>query len=926
MPDLSTCRQADWRAEIRRRLAPHGLRPTREMEIVEEIGQHLDDRCTRLRSLGASDDEAIAGAWRELDEADVLGRAVSRVESPAPLTLPPLGAAPSGGWLGTLWQDIRYSARTLRSAPAFSVTVLLAVALSIGPVTAILSVGNWLLWRPHPGVTDARSLGVVWFGQWRQSGAGVGVSPSGVSYDNLADIRSRGRSITGIAGVQESSSSLSVPGGLPRQAGTAVVTADFFEVLGVRLSAGRSFTTDEDRPPFGSPVVVISHGLAQSAFGSAGAALGKTVALNSQPFSIIGVAPPAFGGISNTGGIEAWLTGATWPYVNHVKEPRAMSRQDGIFYEFVVRAAPDTTFAEVESELKVLARQLADVYPTENTKFLGVAPRVFPGLGLPPLMRAGTRRMVNTMLATGCVLLLLGCANVANLLMFRAARRAHEIAIRKALGASRSRLMQLQMMESWLLSAAGTILGLALAVYLKQLLDQLLFPRPPGMSFTVPMDTRMLGFTAAVALATGTLTALAPGWLMTRTRGLAALGRATVTWSRAPKLRGGLAVLQLALSLTLLVGALLLVSTLRNLRGVDLGFDPDRVSVVSFNLDEHGYDSGRALAYHRQVLPALQAIGEFETVSLSYRAPFGAGSSVRVIPPGGDQKTAMSVLANGVSDSYFRALSIPIVRGRAFTSDETLFAGDTGPLIVNETLALRLFRTVDVVGRTVRFPATGVNPEQKLVIVGVARDSRWRSIAREPESFLYQPFAQFRSRGTSGVYMIKSGLPALRVGEIANSIAARTASAIPLSVPRPLTTGIDRELSEQRVFAWMLSLLAALGFALAALGLYGLVAQATIERRREFGIRLALGARGANIVRLVAGHAAIVSSLGVAIGLGLSYFGTRVIQSMLFGVSRLDPAVYVAAVATLTLVVALACVGPARRALRVQAVEVLRAE
>ena len=192
------------------------------------------------------------------------------------------------------------------------------------------------------------------------------------------------------------------------------------------------------------------------------------------------------------------------------------------------------------------------------------------------------------------------------------------------------------------------------------------------------MDMRVLGLTVAVALTTGTLAALAPGWLVTRTRGLSALGRATVTWSRAPKLRGSLAVLQLALSLTLLIGALLLVSTLRNLRAVDLGFDPDRVSVVTFSLDEHGYDSRRALAYHRDVLPALQATGEFETVSLSARAPFGPSSRVSVIPPGGDPETPLSVAANGVSDSYFRLLSIPIVRGRAFTPSEALRPARTG--------------------------------------------------------------------------------------------------------------------------------------------------------------------------------------------------------------------------------------------------------
>ena len=226
-----------------------------------------------------------------------------------------------------------------------------------------------------------------------------------------------------------------------------------------------------------------------------------------------------------------------------------------------------------------------------------------------------------------------------------------------------------------------------------------------------------------------------------------------------------------------------------------------------------------------------------------------------------------------------------------------------------------------------RLGRTAVNPEQEFVIVGVARDSRWRSIAGEPDPFLYQPFGHFRSGGTRGVYMIKSICRRARAGEIANAIAARTASAVPLSAARSADDryrpGIE---PSSELFAWMLSLLATLGFVLAALGLYGLIAQATIERRREFGIRLALGASGGDIVRLVARHALTVSSLGVGIGLCLSYFGTRLIQNMLYGVSRLDPAIYLAAVATLTVVVALASFGPALRALRVQAVEVLRAE
>jgi predicted permease len=823
----------------------------------------------------------------------------------------------------SVWHDIRYSARTLRASPVFTASVLLAIALSIGPVTAILSIGNWLLWRPHPGVTDSRSLGVVWFGQWRGASS---VSPSGVSYANLDDMRARAQTFTGMAGVMESNASLAVPGRLPAEARTAMVTANFFELLGVRLSAGRSFTIDEDRGPMGAPVVVVSHRLAQSVFGSPADALGKSIGLNSQPFTVIGVAQPAFGGISNTGGIDAWVTGATLAYLNHLKESRYASRENGLFYEFVVRAAPTRTFVEVETELTMLARQLAASHPKENEKFLAVTPRLFPGLGLMPLMRVSTQRMVNTLLAVGAVLLLLGCANVANLLVFRAARRAQEIAVRKALGASRSRLLRLQMMESWLLSFTGAALGLLLAVYLKQVIEGLLFPAAPGTSFTVPMDRRVLGFTMAVALATGTLAALAPGWLAARTRGLAAIGRASVTWRGAPKLRGSLAVLQLALSVTLLVGALLLVSTLRNLRAVDLGFDPSRVTVVNFALDNHGYDAARAKAYHREVLPALAGSPEFESVSLSKREPFGPGTRVRLIPADGDSNAPLTVSANGVSESYFRLLSIPIVRGRAFTEAEAAGAGDGTPVIVNETLARQLFRTVDAVGRTVRLARTALNPEQDLVVVGVARDSRWRSITGVQDSFLYQPAGHFAPGMTYGVYMIKSKLPTHRAGEIANGIAARTASAVPLSAPRPLTTGIERVLSEQRVFAWMLSLLAALGFVLAALGLYGLIAQATIERRREFGIRLALGAAGRDIVRLVARYAVLVSSIGIVAGVTLSYFGTRLIQRLLFGVSPLDPAVYAVSAITLAAVVAVACVGPAWRATRVQAVEVLRAD
>lgn len=913
----------DWREEIRRRLQSLDLTPTREAEIIDELAQHLDDRYRELRARGATHDDARAAALLEIEQADVFRRDVARIERPAPAELPAAGAPSRGTRAGALWQDTRYALRTLQRSPGFASTVLLAIALSIGPLTAIISVGNWLLWRPHPGVTAPSRLAVVWFGRWTDTG---GVTPSGVSYDNQREIVARARTIEGMAGVQEISSSLAIDGSLPRHAGTGMVTSNFFGVLGVPMRAGRAFGPEDDRPPLGAPVAVIGEPLARSAFGSPERALGRTIMLNSRPFQVIGVAPAAFAGIAATGSMEVWLTGSTYPYLNHWAVSRPSSRGDGVFYEFVVRAAPGASFSEVEAELAVLSRALAETWPDDNRKFQTVAPRVYAGLGLPPLRRPGAREDVTMMLYIGGALLLIGCANVANLLVFRSTRRSQEVAVRKALGASRARLVQMQVMEGCILAIGGAAFGLALAVVLKQLIQDLLYPALPGRTIDVPIDLRVLGLTFAVALVTGLAASIVPAWLASRGHG-AHVGRTAGRSVTGPRrLRGALASLQLGLSLTLLIGALLLVSTLRNLRSVEIGFDPSRITVFGVDLGAHGYTPERALVYHRQVIEGLRAVGEFEGVTVAGQGPFRSSTRIRVIAPGGDPKQPFYVGANGIDHRYFEVLSMPIVRGRAFTEAESFTPGGVTPIIVNEALALRLFGTIDAVGRSVRLARTISNPERDLPIVGVAKDARWNTLTEAAAPFLYQPLAHFDFRLTRAEFIVRSGLPARRVGDIAAGVSARVAGSIPLMPARTVSAEIDRVLDEQRLFAWMLSLLTALGFVLASLGLYGLVSQIALERRREFGIRLAVGARRGDILGLIARYALMVSGAGVIVGLGLSFYGSRMIQSMLFGVTRLDLTVYVVAVATLVVVVALACVVPALRALRVQPVEVLRAE
>ncbi|MEX2270126.1 MAG: ADOP family duplicated permease [Vicinamibacterales bacterium] len=910
MPD-----RPDWRDEIRRRLEPLDLTATREAEIVEEVAQHLEDRYQELRASGRDDETAAADAWRELDETDVLRREVARVERPAPLDLPPPGAPARGRWLGALWQDARYAVRALGRSPGFSLTVLLAVALSIGPTTAILSIGNLLLWRPPPGIAEPDRLAVVWFGRWDETG----MSPSWLTYQNLDDAIGRAQLAAGIAGGQERSVSLAIPGAAPRTVGMSHATANLFDMLGVRLSAGRRFLPEEDRLG-GTPVAIISDGLARSAFGGPEAAIEKAVFLNSRPFTVVGVAAPEFKGVSPMSLVDVWITGSTLGYVSHSDRP-APAR----FYSFIVRLAPGATFQSLESELNGLVQHLVDV-SEENARFKAVQARVFPGLGVEPLARPRTQKMVRIMLLIGGALLVLGCANIANLLLFRTTRRQNEIAVRKALGASRVRLVQAQLVESCILALSGAAVGLGLAFLLKQLIHHLLFPRPPGVEFTVPIDGRILAVTAAAAIVSGLVASIAPAWIAAAGRGAGSIGRSGLRASaRAPRLRGSLAALQLALSLTLLVGALLFVTTLRNLRAVDLGFDPQNVTALPIDLNSHGYSFERALEYHRTVLSELEAQGEFAGVTLAAEPAFSSHYE-RVTSPDGDQAAPVRAGSNGVTHDYFTVMSIPIVRGRPFTRQESFAAGGDPPVIVNETLAERLYGTIDVVGRRLRFPRTLAHPTRDLPIIGVARDTRARRITEAPEPFVYHPFGRDDLVSMRASFVIRSGLPSAQVSRIASSIASRIDSRVPFAFVRPLTMDLDRQVSQERVFAWLFGLMAALAFVLASLGLYGLVSQTTTERRREFGIRMAIGASGLEIVRLVSRYALMVSVSGVVAGLGLAWFGTRMVSSMLFGVSRLDPMAYVAAVATLVMVVVLSCIAPTLRALRVQPVEVLRAE
>jgi putative ABC transport system permease protein len=915
----------DWIQELAARVAPLRLRPEREAEIIDELSQHLDDQVRELISGGAEPDAAIRQALAELDAPGVLTERLGRIEAPSPYVLPPPGAPSHGRWFAARWLDLRHSIRSLRRTPAFTATVVVTMALTIGPTTAMLSIGNWLVWRPVPAVSDANRLGVVYFGRWNEDGRGV--SPNRVSPQNIADLLAASRTIEALAGTQESLEGITIGGQLAENMGAAHADANLFATLGIRPSAGRFFNADEDVLPYGALVAVVSDGLARRVFGSPEGAIGQTLLLNGRRLSIVGVAPEGFRGITPFSIVDVWYPGAAYRFLHHFQKIPPATRRDGTFYSFVVRLRPGATADNAQAELNVLAPGLAERYPTENAQFKTIRARLFPGMGPSALTRDTYRTMVQRLLLIGAVLVALGCANVANLLIFRGVRREREHALRMALGAGRARLLQLQLTESCLLTIAGAALGVALASALTKLILTLVLPGAyaAGIDLTVPIDARVLAATLAVSIACGIAAGLIPAWMsvgQSMVRGLAqAAARGT---PRGRRLRTGFAVVQLALSLALLVGALLMTTTVRRLAAIDPGFDVDGVSLHSMDLASQGYTLPRALQYLRDLDAALSSTPGL-TAAFSYTYPFGSTFGQRIQAPGTASVDPIEVKTNGISANYFAALGIPIVKGRSFTAEETMTEGDRNAVVVvSRSLARRLFGDSDPLGRTVTEASSG-RDSRPLVIVGVAEDVSAELASRGAELTVYQPIARSSLFAVRPVVLVKSALTARAASEAVRAIAARIDPTVPVAGNRALRTQtIDRQLSGQRVFAWVLSLLGGFGFVLAAVGLYGLLAQAVTERTREFGIRLAMGATPRQIYSLVLRYAALVAGIGGVVGVAAAVAGSRLIESQLWGVTTSDPSIYALAALALAAVVFVAAAWPARLATQIEPVEALK--
>jgi predicted permease len=824
--------------------------------------------------------------------------------------------------LTDLRQDLGYAVRLCRRSPGFAAVAIATLALGMGATTTVFTLANWALLRPVPGVTDPANVSVIWVGQYSDRGS---FSPSFLSYPNLADVSSRIQALT-IGGYQGCGAPVAGGGQTARNIPMHCVTASYFDVLGVRMQLGRPFTAAEDTPPSPFLGAVISDRLWRSMFQRSPDVLEKSLDIGGVRFSILGVAAPGFHGTERLSTTDVWLPGSSQPIVRHMPALRYEARTSGGYYELVARLKPGADWAAAKAELESLRAWLRDQYPHENGKFRTSGFHVMGPIGPHPLGRTPMQRVVGpTAFGAAGMVMLIACANVAGLLLIKGFGRRHETAVRKALGAGRGRLLRQHVAEGLLLWVAGGAGALAILFALRRTLDIAAVMGMGTIDIAPPVDWRVLAFTGAVSLAVGIVFSILPAIRATRAEAAETL-RATAPTSGRNFVGTSLTVFQLGAALTLLVGAFLLVGTLRHLAAVPLGFDARGLYVFTPQPAAVGYDEARSLAYLYEFQRRLRMVPGVQSVTVAKAAPFLSSTSTRI--KSADAHPQARPLDPGINHlfdtQYFATLGIPLLRGRGFTEAD-IAAGrrdQSRVVMLSDGLARRLFGNADPIGREVRFPVLGKS-DQRFQVIGVVGTARYRSLITDKQDMVYEPAPPNGTR--LNIVMTVRAAEGVRVAEEARRIAADLNPSLPLTLVWSMDETIGRSTREWDSMARLLGILGGLAAMLAGIGLYGVVAHGVAARRREFGIRAALGASRRDVWRLVLRQSAVIVGAGVAAGLVGAYAFAQVLKARLVGVSALDPTLWATAAALLIAVAIAASVKPALAASRVDVNETLRA-
>jgi macrolide transport system ATP-binding/permease protein len=821
----------------------------------------------------------------------------------------------------TLWQDARYGFRMLWKTPGFTAVAVLTLALGIGANSAIFSAVSAFILRPLP-VEDAGRLVRV-FETRVASGARPGDLDDSFSYPDYVDYRDQTQTFEGLVVHRMEQAALGVNGQNDSLWGE-LVSGNYFDALRVRPAAGRGFLPDEDVTPGERPVVVISHNLWRNRFNSDPGIVGQNVTLNNQSFTVVGVAPEGFAGTMFGLAMDFWVPVMMQEQIT--REGRWTDQRGDSRLDVVGRLKDGVTKEQAEADLTAVTRRLAEQYPESGRKnSRGVVLSEVEGrFG----QEAGTIKLGSGLaLGVTALILLIACANVANLLLARSAARRKEIGIRLALGAGRWRVVRQLLTESVMLSLAAGALGLLVAFWATDLLRSLLPVLPYTIVLDMSPDARALAFTLAVSLLTGVVFGLAPAWQASRPDLVPVLKNETVALkggSRRLTLRNALVVGQVAVSLLVLVCGGLLVKSFYRAQAINPGFKVENGLALKLNPGLLGYDEERGKNFFRELRERVGALPGVESAAFGNYLPLDNGSSStgpvwaegQPEPPPGE---GMSTLYTTVGPGYFETLGIPVARGREF--DQTDQKDSPRAVVVNEELAARLWPgDPDPAGKRLFVS----NPERPRVVVGVAKNALYRTLGESPRPMMYQSLNQ-RYDSYMTLVVRTEGDPEALVKSIRQEIAALDRQ-LPVASVRTLRQHMTWALLGTRMGASLALAFGLLALALAAAGLYSVMAYTVSQRTREIGIRMALGAQARDVLRLVAGQGLALTAVGLALGLLAALAATRVLTSILYGVSATDPLTFAAIASLLFAVALLACYVPARRATKVNPTEALRYE
>jgi predicted permease len=893
------------------------LEPAREAAIVEELSQHLDDCYAESLAGGATRDEATRRALEVLSEGETLRRELRRVERASPQEPIVFGTNRRTNMIADLWQDLRYGARMLMKSRGFTAAAVFTLALGISANVTIFSIISDFFFKPLP-VKDPDQLVLV-----LQKSA-VWKMPHGHSWLDFRDYRERLEVFSDMLAVTLNPVHLSVAGHQPEREWVETVSGNYFSMLGVEPKLGRLFRREEGEKPGADPIVVLSYDYWQRKFGGDPSAVGKTINVNGHPFTIVGVTPETFGSaqwrLAPRAFVPASMLGQIHPDGDKLLQGRA-----AVIFKVMARLKPGVTVAQAGASVEKVARHLASEYPDEHKEAKVFVAREQYCRPEPTFVEFMPVVGSVFMVMVGLVLMI-ACANVANLMFSRSVARQKEMGIRTAVGANRWRLIRQLLAESVLLAVIAGVVGSLLADWSGRLLT--LMPAGTGGIPTRAdnnWDWRVFAFTFLVSVLAGVLTGLAPALRATRFDLQTTLKQGGALLASGRRLfRSGLVISQVAICVVVLIAGGLFVRSLQQVAGASLGFRTDHLLLASLDLGLQGYDTARQKQFHRELLDRLKDLPGVRSASLASNVPFSYDVEITQIAPeekAGDKDSFITAHANYVTPEYLTTVGGAVLSGRDFTQFDS--EASMKVAIINATMAERLWPGQDALGRRFKWGADS----DFWQVVGVARNARYVMIGEEPRPFFYAPLAQ-RHASPVTLHLWTDGDPAALTPAVRDVLRQMDAD-LPIYNVRTMEEHLNDSafaVMPLRFGAVLAGAQGLLGLLLAAMGLYGVVSYVVSQRTREIGVRVALGARRFDILRLVVRDGFRLTLIGLAIGLLVSLGFTAILTKVLYGLTPAATPVFVAVIVLLGCVAMLACYLPARSATKVDPMIALRCE